>query len=194
MVKMKIIAKKQDFFEKISHICIGNQKGFGFDLIFNNTMNTQNLTQQKVDDCLGRMKAVHKEWNEVCMIAGNDAMKELESLTGTVIGLPRGKARVMKTEFYCHADGGQLYLHLIYIDALAGKYDKEMKRDELKRFKSLAAGTTDFETFLEEADEDLAEKLVETVRISVDWPWIIQLLDAGKVTLNDSGGVINFEF
>lgn len=157
-------------------------------------MDTQKLTQQKVDDCLGRMKAVHKEWNDVCTTADNDAMNVLKSLNGTVISLPRGKARVVKTEFYCHADGGQLYLHLIYIDALAGKYDKEMKRNELKRFRDFASGKTDFDTFLDETDEELAEKLAETVRISVDWPWIIQLLDAEKVSVDDSDGAINFEF
>lgn len=145
-------------------------------------MNTQKLTFTKVGEYLERMRVVHKEWNDVCQLAGDDALETLKDLKGVMLELPDGLARIVDLDFYCHADGGQIYLYLIYKDAMEGKHDKELSRSELQEFRRVMNGKADIREFANEVDEDVAARLVETIRISVDWTWIIALLDAEKIS------------
>lgn len=145
-------------------------------------MNTQKLTFTKVSEYLERMRVVHKEWNDVCQLAGDDALETLKGLKGVMLELPDRLARIVDLDFYCHADGGQIYLYLIYKDAMEGKHDKELSRSELQEFRRVMNGKADIREFANEVDEDVAARLVETIRISVDWTWIIALLDAEKIS------------
>lgn len=157
-------------------------------------MNKKKITMKDVNGYLEFLKELHEEWNDVCAGVNDQAIEKLKALKGTVLVLPHGNARVHSVDFYCHSDGGHVYIYLIYIDALNGRYNREMKSSELRMFKQMLQGVVAMDEFLAEVDEDLASMMTESIRVAVDWEWIMQLIDSTAVRVNVANGDIAFTF